>query len=77
MLDGNENEKETEQKVDMDGKAADEITVGGGKDEKKGREKTEIGQAKETNPTTSASGYVRQLPSATRSLFADPQALDT
>lgn len=62
VLEGNEKEKETEQKINMDGKAAEATTVGRDEDEKKGREKTEINQAKEANPNTSASGYVGQLP---------------
>lgn len=70
------NEKEKEEKVSLDTKAVAETKVGGGEDDRKDREKTEIGKAKEANPTTSASGYVRQLPPTTRSLFADPQAFN-
>jgi hypothetical protein len=63
------NEKEAEKKVSLDTKAVEGTTVGEDEDEKKGREKTEISKAKEANPNSSASEYVRQLPSTTRSLL--------
>lgn len=62
-MEGNDKEKETEEKVGSPGNTAGEIRAGGDEDEKKGREKTENNQAKEADPNTSASGYVRQLSS--------------
>lgn len=71
-MEGNEKEKETEEKVGLPRNTIGETRAGGGEDGEKGREKTEIGKAKEANPNTSASGYVRQLPSTIRPLSVDP-----
>jgi hypothetical protein len=74
-MEGNEKEKETEEKDGLPRNTVGETRAGGDVNEKKGRENTEIGKAKEANSNTSASGYVRQLPPTTRSLFANSQAL--
>jgi hypothetical protein len=75
VMEGNEKEEETEEKDGLPRNTVGETRAGGDVNEKKGRENTEIGKAKEANSNTSASGYVRQLPPTTRSLFANSQAL--
>jgi hypothetical protein len=76
VMEGNEKKKETEQKTKMDGKSVEEITASVVEDEGKGREKTEVGKAKEANPNTDPSGYVGQLSATDCLLFANPQVLN-
>ncbi|KAG7562710.1 hypothetical protein FFLO_01870 [Filobasidium floriforme] len=56
VMEGNEKEKETEEKVGLPRSTVGATRAFGGEDGKKGREKIEIDEPKEADPTTSASG---------------------